>query len=452
VLNGGSSYPAITVIVNVASTASSPLANSVSVSGGGATGTATASDSTIVTSLPTANPLTIPSANGALPGGTFSIPVTLTLSSGIAIDALTFGIQITPVGGAPVFTSPLTFTAASSISQTPVASTGGTDNVISVLWYGLSPGLSGTLVVGTVSGTVPAAAALGQSYTVAFTGVGATNGGGKNLVPLAAGPNGTLTVSTSYLVGDVYPYTGNMAPNFGDPSTMNALNRITILDAIQILFAVNNVPGFVPTACSDRFDAMDTYPEDTATTRGGDGVLDIRDLIQEIWSATSLDTNRWFRASRGACTSSSTASEMGVTAANRVAAPAALPAEVEGALLFGRPEALSESQARMAVYLEARRDLAQVALTFALGDRHSQIGFVPAAQVTPSLAPASQGVAAVAWLGGVSLQTGARLLLGYVEGPAAALPVLQVYGVSAVRLVDNTAVRFDAPNLLERSR
>jgi subtilase family serine protease len=51
VLNGGLSYPAITVTVNVASNASSPQVNQVSVSGGGSA-PANANDSTVIIALP----------------------------------------------------------------------------------------------------------------------------------------------------------------------------------------------------------------------------------------------------------------------------------------------------------------------------------------------------------------------------------------------------------------
>ena len=49
ILNGNSSYPAITVMVNVAANASSPQVNQASVSGGGAALTAGIADSTIIT-------------------------------------------------------------------------------------------------------------------------------------------------------------------------------------------------------------------------------------------------------------------------------------------------------------------------------------------------------------------------------------------------------------------
>jgi hypothetical protein len=51
----------------------------------------------------------------------------------------------------------------------------------------------------------------------------------------------------------------------------------------------------------------------------------------------------------------------------------------------------------------------------------------------------------VAWLEGLSLQAGERLLLGYVAGPAGSLADLKVYGMSASGVDDNREVRLDAP-------
>jgi uncharacterized repeat protein (TIGR01451 family) len=438
VLNPNTTYTPITVTVNVLGNAASPQVNNVSVSGGGSLAGASTTDTTNIVAV-TTNTLTIPAAIGAAPSGTFSIPLTLALSGNTSIDSLTFALEVTPVGGAPALSTQLSFTPDSSITDTPLVSTNGTDYAISVAWSSFTKtgNLSGTRVIGTVTGTVPSGAAIGQTYTVTITGAGATNGGQVNLVTVTPGPNGTLTVSNTYWVGDVDPYTGDMAPNFGLPN--GVLNN---LDVDDVLFAVNKVPGFVPEACSDRFDAMDTYPVDTATTRGGDGSLDIRDLIREMFRASLLDMSRPTRASRGGC----------ATPSSQTAKAVATPGETEASLSFGVAEALNDTEARMPVYLDARGDLARVALTFALGDQHSRLAFVPA-RVAPSLSPPGEaGIAAVAWLEGVTVRSGERLLLGYVEGPAAALPGVQLYGMSAVRLDDDQMVRLDAPGLLAGSR
>jgi hypothetical protein len=252
-----------------------------------------------------------------------------------------------------------------------------------------------------------------------------------NVVPLT-GVNGAVNVGTTYLVGDVAPYTSDTAPNFGD-------GILNILDLTQELFAVNNVTGFVPAPCSDRLDAMDLYPADTATTRGGDGVLDVRDLILELFRVNNLDPSRPVRASLGGCANPA----IKLTPAARTAA---VRAETGGTLVLGAVQASAAEGERVPVYLQAVRDLARVALTFALGDQRSPLHFVTVAEAPPSLVEdRQQGTIAVAWLQGVSIRAGARLLLGYVTGPKGMAPNLKVYGGSATTLDDNREVRLDAP-------
>ena len=98
------------------------------------------------------------------------------------------------------------------------------------------------------------------------------------------------------------------------------------------------------------------------------------------------------------------------------------------------------------MYLEARQDLVRVAVTFGLGDQQSQLRFVPTAETPPSLVQEGQlGAVAAAWLNGVTVRAGERLLLGYVTGPVGMSANLRVYGVSASGLDDNREVRLDVP-------
>ena len=247
--------------------------------------TASGSSSVTVSAAVTSAGTLMAGSTVVAPGGAFSIPITLTLNSGVNVDALRFGIQITPNGSAPALAGPLGFTKDASIADTPFTTTAGASNAISVLWTSLSSPLSGTRTLGVVGGAIPAGAATGQSYAAVVTGLSAASGGAVNPVAVSIGPNGALNVADTYLVGDVYPYTSDVAPNFGD-------GVLDIRDLIQELFAVNSIPGYRPAACSARFDAMDLYPADTASTRGGDGVLDIRDLIQELFRVNNLDMSR----------------------------------------------------------------------------------------------------------------------------------------------------------------
>ena len=257
-------------------------------------------------------------------------------------------------------------------------------------------------------------AAANQSFTALITSVTVSQ------IP-TTGP-------VTYQVGDVAPYATDTAPDFGD-------GILNILDLIQELFAVNNVTGFRPAACSDRFDAMDLYPADTATTRGGDGVLDIRDLTLELFRVNNLDPARPVRASLG-----------GVCAAASGSSAVRTQAAAQGALALGRPEPYGGTEERVPVYLAARQDLARIGVTLALGDQRSPLSFVSAEAAPPSLVQDSErGIVAAAWLNGVSVRAGERMLLGYVQGPAGATANLEVYGVSASGLDDNREILLEAP-------
>jgi hypothetical protein len=259
-------------------------------------------------------------------------------------------------------------------------------------------------------------------------------------VTVNTGASATLTVAITYKVGDVYPYTTDVAPNFGD-------GLLDIRDLIQELFAVNSIPGYRPAACSDRFDAMDLYPADTGTTRGGDNSLDIRDLILELFRVNNLDLARPVRASRGGvCASSGTAGSTELDTARRGGVTPATRTAAAGAVGLGPVERQADGSERAPVYLSAAEELTRVAVTFGLGDQQSQLRFTAAAGLQPSLVQDGQlGIVAAAWLEGLSVPAGGRLLLGYVSGPSGALAKVQFYGVSASGLDDNREVRLEAP-------
>jgi len=366
-------------------------------------------------------------------GGTFTIPVTLTLNSGLSATALTLGAQIVPNGSAPVLSGSLGFT--SSLTDTPLVNTGGTANALAVVWSSLTTAVTGTKVVGSITGTLPGTSVVGNTYSIQITGASASQG--STVYTLTGGSAGTLSVvQHTYLEGDVAPYTSDTAPSFGD-------GNLNILDLVQVLFAVNNVPGFRPAACSDRFDAMDLYPADAATTRGGDGVLDIRDLILELFRVNNLDLDRPQRASRnGTCSSSAPVAQLARTLS-----------EADGVFVFGDPQSSDGTALRLPLYLEARRDLSRIALTFALGDQKTHIHFVSAPDALPSLKnDEAVGVVSVAWLSGLNVRAGQRFLLGYLEAPGKTAPDFSLYGLSASDLESNTEVRLAVQGTVRHSR
>jgi len=275
----------------------------------------------------------------------------------------------------------------------------------------------------------------------------ATSAGALNVaavaIPLAVGagnsdPGGTGTTNlySTYLVGDVntpgsaYPPASESAPNFGTAGKLN------IADLILMLQVATNAPGFsAPPTCSDLFDAMDAAPADTATVRGGDGLIKLADLIIILQRATNAPGfTIWpVRTSRNeVCTSSASHTAMVVR-----------PAEIQGTIVLGAPEGAGTGQDRVPVYVQGGRDLAQLAVGFSVGDEQSQLRFVSADTAPSLLQEAQVGVISAAWLGGLNVRAGQRLLLGYVVGPAGSAANLRVFGVSAVGLGDNQEVGLD---------
>jgi hypothetical protein len=115
--------------------------------------------------------------------------------------------------------------------------------------------------------------------------------------------------------------------------------------------------------------------------------------------------------------------------------PVLPPQLPHGTLVLGSPEKFSEAEERVPMYLEAVRDLVRVALTLSFDGQGAPLHFVPAT-ATPR-APAQESQPAgltVAWLEGISLPAGERLLLGYVAGTAGATTNLKAHVISARRL------------------
>jgi hypothetical protein len=380
-------------------------------------------------------------------GGAAHVPVTLSFSGVSSVDSVAFGAQITPDGSAPALTGSLAFVPATGIPTPTHLDTAAAPNMIAVDWVSLGTGFSvSPLRLGEIVVTLPPSAAVGQSYTVSITGASAAIG--TTPVALSAGTNGTLAVARTYLVGDTHPLTGDNLGQFGD-STLN------ILDLIMSLRAVTNVLGCRPQACTDRFDAMDSYPVDNST-RGGDGQLNIVDLIISLRRVAGIDTSRPTRTSRGLCT---LGAAPGLEALGLVAPePAEVPErEAAGRLLLGGPE-LAAGFYRVPVYLEADRDLALMGLAWSVGlrDRTAPVAlsFGAGDLGKPAVVDTGEpGTLAVAHLEDLMLAAGQRLLLGYVQVPAAAdgtAPALEVYGAQANTqgTGESVPLRFRAPRPL----
>ncbi len=390
---GGSARPTtfgsaqqLSAIINASDVATSgPIAvtvNNPTPSGG------TSSPITFTVGSSSQGSLAAQSVNGS-PGAPVSIPLVLNLNNGATVGALSFGVLVTPTSNAPPIAANMAFQSDAALpvpSGSPPTVTATNTNE-GVFYGSFTSSLTGQVSVGVVQVAIPANAAVGQTYTVHVTEADAAQGSAA--VPLAAGADATVTLVLGYLVGDSFPHAADTVGSFGD----GALNT---LDLIDVLRAVTNIS--TPATCSDRFDDMDASPVDTATQRGGDGVLNTLDLIETLRRVTALDTSRPQRTPRGlTCSQNEAESRRPPEAAGITEGTI----EVEG----------------NAIYLAARHDLnlKGLAVSFRLQEGQ-QANFTPG-EISASIVDVGQpGKIAMAYLNGITLAGGKRLLLGSVDG------------------------------------
>ncbi|HUB82260.1 MAG TPA: hypothetical protein VMB03_25865 [Bryobacteraceae bacterium] len=305
---------------------------------------------------------------------------------------------------------------------------------------------SSAIADGAVATLFVQATASASAFTLTFPSttnyMAATSQGGNNIaataIPLGVGagssdPNGTgvLDISTVYEVGGVYPSPSDTS-GFGSGSL--ALN-----DLVNVLFALNSVTTAtytIPACGSNRWDAMNTFPQDTAILRGGvaggEKTLTLNDLVTELFmlnSVTGYTTRPWRIPAPYNCANLRTTS-MGPSG-HRVVAPP----ETMATLIAGANQGAGTGQDRVPIYLESRVDLSHFGLSFGLGDRQSRLQFQAAAGVAPTLVQDGTsgltGAIAAAWLNGLEVRAGQRMLLGYVVGPSGSAGNLKVFAMSA---------------------
>lgn len=206
----------------------------------------------------------------------------------------------------------------------------------------------------------------------------------------------------AYVTGDVFPFaaassgnaTGNVSGNFGD-------GAIDTLDLLAVLRAVTKIPGYVPDACSDRFDAMDVFPGDTSG-RGGDGAVDTLDLLALLRRVTKVDTSpAAMRLPRTSC------------AAPQTTGPQA------ARIVFRRV-----ADGRVQIVLHADRGVHLAGLALGL----EGTGFAAATGRQPSMLDTQlPGIVAAAWLEEISLKGGESIVLGELrQGGAPKLHALSL--------------------------
>ena len=166
----------------------------------------------------------------AVPGGSVTCSLVLSLAAGVTVDSLTFGAAVTPTPPAPALTQgQLTF---SDFIGGGFSSPGNTSNAISVVWFNLASPLVGTVPMCSTSFTIPANAEIGQTYLVTITG--ASTSRSENVVSLAIGPPAAIS-----LVAAV-PLTVN--PNIGVQG--QSLASVAITGQNTSFIAGTTVAGF----------------------------------------------------------------------------------------------------------------------------------------------------------------------------------------------------------------
>ncbi len=334
--------------------------------------------------------VSLASANGAA-GGTAEIPVNVVLNNGVSVDKIAFSLQIAPNAAAPALAGTLQFVAASTVGSPSTTDTSAGPGIISVGWLSLPSAVSGTLHLGDVVVALPAGAATGQTYGVQTTG--ATASLQSSDVPLSAGGSALVTIAADYLVGDVAPSSGSNVGQFGD-------GLINTIDLIAALRAATAVPGYVPPACSDLFDALDAFPADTATSRGGDGLINTLDLLAVLRKASGVDPTRFRRVVRTSCPAAAPENEIASQGKRVPVAPDAAIEIEDGA-----------------VYLRPFHDLDLAALAVSIAsDDAAMLTWSAAADAPGVIDHALPGTLSLAWLAGLRLAAGSRLLLGRVGG------------------------------------
>jgi hypothetical protein len=229
-------------------------------------------------------------------------------------------------------------------------------------------------------------------------------------------------VNGAYSVGDVFPFTGDAAGQFGD----GALNN---LDLVHTFRAATN-PELAPAACSDRYDAMDVYPADSAVSVGGDGVLDIMDLSLLLDRAVGFDVTRPMRAGRVAACPASAGFQLFARIGRGGTAAWTLDANLES----GTPAPAAAGVWRVPIYLRANvpLDLLGIGYSVSVEGYTGSVRFVSGSAPPPSLVDSGlPGMLAVAWLNGLKLAAGDQLLLGYAEVSGGQAPALRFNGAIA---------------------
>lgn len=234
-------------------------------------------------------------------GSTIVVPVEVKLAPDDELRSLQFRVELAPNGNAPFISTqfrslPITTNDFLRIpapsTNAPIATTytNGPRTGLAISFVGASTGLKVTdsAIVAMLAVPIPPSAAAGQSYTISIIQPSGTADGLQVPIALSTFRDRTITITNiSYIVGDSAVANGYNAGDFGNGN----LNNNDINNAFHASLGL-----FVPYSFSDVFDAMDTFPEDSTASAGGDGQIRFLDWQIALQRSLRLTTNNWSRA------------------------------------------------------------------------------------------------------------------------------------------------------------
>lgn len=234
-------------------------------------------------------------------GSTIVVPVEVKLAPDDVLRSLQFRVELTPNGGAPQISTQFRdlpigtndFIAVRAPStNTPIATSYSTANKtgLAISFIGSSTGmrLQDSGVVALLAVPIPPAATIGQSYSISIQQPSGTTDGLQTPVPLSTFRDRTITVTNvTYVVGDSAVATWYNAGDFGNGN----INNNDINNAFHASLGL-----FTPYPFTDVFDAMDTFPEDSASSVGGDGQIRFLDWQIALQRSLRLNANNWSRS------------------------------------------------------------------------------------------------------------------------------------------------------------
>ena len=129
--------------------------------------------------------------NGS-PGQVVKVPITATISGSFPIRLLMLNLSVVPLADTPNLTAPVTFKQTATALGTPELTDSTANGNYSAVWLNdpkkgaTGAGVSGTVIIGTLSVTIPATATSGGGYGIMFDHASASPNG------LASFPNQTV--------------------------------------------------------------------------------------------------------------------------------------------------------------------------------------------------------------------------------------------------------------------